>query len=105
MCTVDAAIRECKRILEAYYGARLKGLVLYGSVARGDADGESDIDLLVLLDSPFDFFAELWHVVELLDPAQLESARLISAKPAAFSEYERGTIQLYRNAQREGAAV
>jgi predicted nucleotidyltransferase len=103
--TTDEAIRECKRILQTHYGARLKGLVLYGSTARGDADAESDIDLLVLLDSPFDFFAELWSIVEMLYPVQLDSERFISATPAPLPDYETGSIQLYRNAKREGVAV
>jgi hypothetical protein len=35
----------------------------------------------------------------------LESDRLISAKPASLDEFERGIIQLYRSAKREGVAV
>lgn len=34
-----------------HFGARLKAVRLYGSVARGDWSTESDIDVLVLLDS------------------------------------------------------
>jgi len=105
MYTIEQTIQQCKRILQAHYGARLKGLVLYGSIARGDADAESDIDLLVLLDPPMEYSAELWHVVELLDPTQLESERLISAKPVASDEYECGGIQLYRNAKQEGITL
>ena len=41
----------------------------------------SDIDLLVLLSEPFDYFAELRQVIEVLYPIQLESEQLISAKP------------------------
>ncbi|MBA2295376.1 MAG: nucleotidyltransferase domain-containing protein [Actinobacteria bacterium] len=36
--------------LRRLYGARLREVVLFGSWARGDADAESDIDLLVVLD-------------------------------------------------------
>jgi len=105
MYTTAKAIQECKRILQVHYGARLKGLVLYGSVARGDADAESDIDLLVLLDPPLDYFSELWRIIEVLYPLQLDSERLISAKPVLPDEYEQGRIQLYRNAKREGITV
>lgn len=92
-------------MLQAYYGAQFKGLVLYGSMARKQASSTSDIDLLVLLSQPFDYFDELRRIVELLYPIQLESRQLISAKPAPVDEYEQGSIQLYRNAKREGVAV
>lgn len=38
-----------KTKLQATYGSRLKGVMLYGSEARGEATEDSDIDLLVLL--------------------------------------------------------
>ena len=104
MATIDL-IDQCKRILENYYGNQFYGLILYGSVARNQATTESDIDLLVLLSKPFDYFGELYRIVDLLYPVQLESNQLISAKPASLDEYERGTIQQYRNAKREGIAV
>jgi uncharacterized protein len=109
---VGQIVQECKEVLSRYYGSRLKGLILYGSVARGEADLASDIDLLVLLfdllvllSAPFDYFVELRQIVDILYPIQLESEKLISAKPALASEYEVGSLSLYRNAQREGVAV
>ncbi len=98
-------LKQCKAILEQHYGSRLKGLILYGSVARDQADEESDIDLLVLLAPPFDYFEELRTIVELLYPVQLESSRLISAKPVPWDAFQRGDLHLYRVAQREGIPV
>jgi len=74
-------------------------------VARCQAEAASDIDLLVLLRPPFDYFVELRDIIDLLYPIQLESEQLISAKPAALDEFEQGAIQLYRNAQREGGRL
>ncbi len=37
-------------LLQEHFGDRLISLVLYGSVARGEAGEESDIDLLIILD-------------------------------------------------------
>lgn len=105
MATMNELTRRCKSVLASHYGPRFKGLVLYGSVARRQAAVTSDLDLLVLLSPPVDYFRELWHIIDLLYPIQLESEQLISAKPAALDEFEHGVIQLYRNAQREGVFV
>ena len=39
---------EARRI----YGNSLRGIILYGSCARGDFSSDSDIDVLVLLNVP-----------------------------------------------------
>jgi len=95
-------IQKCKETLAKQYGTRLKGVILYGSMARGDATTSSDIDLLVLLEQPLDYFAELRQLVDVLYPIQLESDQLISAKPVSLKDFELGTVSLYRNARREG---
>lgn len=99
---VDDVLATCRRTLEAHYGDRYRGLVLYGSTARGDAEEESDIDLLVLLDRDFDYFAELRELTSLLYPLQLDTNRLLSVLPAPLGDFETGTLQLYRNAAEEG---
>jgi len=105
MATVNEVVKKCKMALESHYGAQLKGVILYGSTARNQADSMSDIDLLVLLSQPFDYFSELRQVIDVLYPIQLESEQLISARPVSLEEFERGSIQLYRNAKREGIFV
>jgi len=102
---VAEVVKRCKMALESYYGSQFKGLILYGSVARDQAAPASDIDLLVLLNQPFDYFRELRRIVELLYPIQLESERLLSAKPALVDDFEHGVLALYRNARREGVFV
>lgn len=98
-------IKKCKETLTKYYGDRLKGVVLYRSMARKQATPTSDIDLLVLLAPPLDYFAELWQIVNVLYPLQLESEHLISAKPVSIKDFEAGSVSLYRNAKREGVTV
>jgi len=102
---IPVSVQKCKEVLAAHYGGRLRGVILYGSQARNQAAPESDIDLLVLLDSPFNYFTELRRLVDLLYPIQLESDRLISAKPVSEGDFTAGSISLYRNARRDGIAV
>jgi predicted nucleotidyltransferase len=48
--TLDDVIRELDGGLRKLYGERHRGVVLYGSHARGEADEGSDVDLLLLLE-------------------------------------------------------
>jgi predicted nucleotidyltransferase len=105
MTRVDDVVKKCKILLEMHYGSQFKGLVLFGSTARRQASEASDIDLLVLLSRPFDYFNEIRRIIDLLYPIQLESEQLISAKPATLDEFEKGSIMLYRNAQKEGIRI
>lgn len=105
MVTMREAVRKCKQALERHYGSQFKELILYGSVARNQADLWSDIDLLVVLSKSFDYFTELRQVIDVLYPIQLESEQLISARPVSQEDFEHGKIQLYRNAKREGVVV
>ncbi|MCC6919449.1 MAG: nucleotidyltransferase domain-containing protein [Alphaproteobacteria bacterium] len=54
----DPFVAETAKAVRALYGEKLKGLMLYGSRARGDATPDSDYDFLVLLDDPIDWIAE-----------------------------------------------
>lgn len=96
---------KCKQTLAETYGKRLKGVILYGSMARKNSAPSSDVDLLVLLAPPVDYFAELRNLVDTLYPVQLESKRLISAKPVSVDDFETGKTSLYRNAKKEGILV
>ncbi len=97
-------LRAKERLAEVY-GDRLRGLILYGSEARGEAQPESDIDLLVLLDGPIALGTDLRTIVDALYPLQLEVERPIHATPADPEDYEAGEFALYRKAKREGIAL
>ncbi len=102
---ISEIVKKCRMSLGKHYGDMFGGLILYGSAARNQADMTSDIDLLVLLNNPFDYFHELYRIIDVLYPIQLESDHLISAKPALTDEFGHGKIQFYRNAKKEGIAL
>ena len=103
--SIDEVIRACYRALEKHYGDRLIDVVVYGSAARGAMTPESDLDLLILLRPPIDFFTELRQIVDILYPMQLHSNRLISAKPASVDDFERGASHFLRNVKAESIRV
>jgi len=47
--SIRPLLRELRVGLEALYRERLAGVYLYGSYAREEEDGESDLDVLVVL--------------------------------------------------------
>jgi predicted nucleotidyltransferase len=53
---VQSVLGELKTGLRLVYGDRLRGIYLFGSYARDEADRESDLDILVVLDA-FDRYA------------------------------------------------
>jgi predicted nucleotidyltransferase len=105
MYSNDPILRKCRAVLEALYGDRLKGVILYGSTARREDTSESDIDLLVLLDGPVNIAAEIRRIWDELYPVQLECDREISIRPADAASYQRGESMLYQSILEEGVAV
>ncbi|MBE3097065.1 MAG: nucleotidyltransferase domain-containing protein [Planctomycetes bacterium] len=98
-------LRRVKSILQDAFGPRLRGVILYGSEARGTAEPDSDIDLLVLLEGPVDYWAEVEKCIHVLYPLVLEFERPIDATPADAHDYEADRWPLYREVKREGILV
>jgi predicted nucleotidyltransferase len=93
---------EIRLRLEAAFHDRLRGILLYGSEARGEAGPESDLDLLVMLADPVRLGRDLDSVVRALYPLQLTLDRPIHALPVSAAACQAGDFALYRHAIREG---
>jgi len=101
----DNLLKQIRQQLEAVHGSRLKGVILYGSEARGQAGPDSDIDLLVLLEGPVQYGLDLEKNLQALHPLAMELSRRISAKPVSMQEYRTADCPLYRRAREEGIAA
>ncbi len=101
----DQLLDRVKGILQTAFPERLRGVVLYGSEARGTAGPDSDIDLLILLDGPVDYGRDLQTSLDVLYPLALQIGRRISIKPVEAEEYETVECPLYRSAHQEGVTV
>ena len=100
--TRERLLSEIKSRLVAAYGDRLRGVVLYGSEARGDARPDSDIDVLVLLDGPVQSWEDIKCGSDALYSLMLDIGRTIDAMPVDIRQYERCAAPLYADARREG---
>jgi len=100
-----SVLKRIKAALAVTFGSRFRGVVLYGSEARGEAASDSDIDVLVLLTGPVTLGQDLRAIIHTLYPLQLEIGRSIDALPVDIAVYEAGEFALYRNAKREGIAA
>ena len=52
---LQKVLKDLKQGLIRIYGDRLDSVVLYGSQARGDSSSDSDIDVLIILNSDFNY--------------------------------------------------
>jgi predicted nucleotidyltransferase len=102
---IKPILEEVKERLEKIYGPRLKGIILYGSYARGDANDESDIDLLILLDdveNPVDEREKYFKKIHEID---LKYDTLVSTIPMDYQEYSERKSPIIMNVRREGIAL
>jgi predicted nucleotidyltransferase len=91
--------------LRALYGERVRQILLFGSWARGDADPESDIDLLVVLDQVDSPWEELRRMDEILWRHSFRNDVVISAVPVGEDELHEPTRPFVIRAQTEGRPI
>ncbi len=97
--------RELKRRLENAFGERLKGVIIHGSEARGEAREDSDIDVMVLLEGPIDLWDDIGRGIEATYDLTLQLGRPVHPEPVDVEAYEKGEFALYRNVKKEGIVL
>ena len=88
------------------FSNRILAVTLFGSKARGDADAESDIDLLVLVDvETHDFRSKLWQIASdvSLDYNVVLSPRVFGQ--ARWDKLSQMGLPLYRTVIADGIAL
>ncbi|MGC9319530.1 MAG: nucleotidyltransferase domain-containing protein [Armatimonadota bacterium] len=102
---LDEALRQLRARLEDLYGERLKGLYLFGSRARGDAEPDSDVDVAVVLDDSDSVYREIRRMSEIGARTSLDLDLHVSPIPVREGDWREGTSVFLRNVAREGVPV
>lgn len=96
---------EVKRDLSHLYGRRLEGVYLFGSYARGQADAESDVDIVVVLDQVTSYGREVEYTGELIASLSLRYEVSISCVYFSLAEWRRRQSPFLLNVREEAIAA
>lgn len=102
---ISAILSELRLRLKELYGERLVRLVLFGSQARGDANADSDIDVLIVLKGVVNPFEEIERGGGVTAAVSLEHDVAISSIYVPEERYDRGVGPLLGNVRAEGVTV
>ncbi|RMH35565.1 MAG: nucleotidyltransferase domain-containing protein [Acidobacteria bacterium] len=102
---VRTIVRRVKDFLVERYGSGIKGVILYGSHARGTATEDSDVDLLVVVEDSLDPWQVRRSLDALLFDILLKTEELISVVVVGEGYYEKYTSPFLANVRREGVRI
>lgn len=98
-------LHQLKQDLTALYGDRLLHLTLFGSQARGEAEPDSDIDILVVLRSPVNPGTEIERTGKIVANLSLQHDVVISCLFMDNTDYQTRNSGLLRNIRKEGVLL
>jgi predicted nucleotidyltransferase len=103
--TRDQALEIAAKVragLETIYGARLRGVYLYGSAARDELTPDSDIDVAVILDRIPDRSREHDRTSHLGCELSLEYGTVVLFFFAEQADLEKGRFAIHQAIKQEG---
>ncbi len=98
---VEGALGELQDGLRRIYGGRLKGVYVFGSHARGEATPDSDLDVLIVLDSVDAYSAEIKRTSHLIAQLCLDSGLGLSRVFLSESDWLSGQTPFLLNVREE----
>ncbi|NES73691.1 MAG: nucleotidyltransferase domain-containing protein [Okeania sp. SIO2D1] len=102
---VTKILQELKSYLENLYQQQLARIILYGSQARGDAEPDSDIDILIVLKSDFNFYQESKKINNFITDLCLKYEVLLSCTFSTLTQLNNQATAFYRNVGKEGIEI
>ena len=102
---LDQILREFRDGLEQIYGSRLIRVVLFGSQARDEAEADSDIDVMLVLQGAVDPNREIQRLSSFTSGLSLKHDVVISCVYLSEENYDNEQSPLMLNVRREGVLV
>jgi predicted nucleotidyltransferase len=102
---IHKLLGELKADLRSLYGNRLSGVYLYGSHARGEDSQESDVDVLVVLDTLLSYAAEVDRTGAVIAALSLKYSVSISRVFVSRHDWLQAQSPFLLNAREEAIAA
>ena len=101
----EGVARRVARDLERLYRKRLRSVLLLGPWARGNAHPESELELLVVLDSLPDRWEERRRMDKVMWRHSIRNDTVVTAVPVAEAELEQARTPVVSRALSEGVRI
>lgn len=102
---IRVLLAELKQGLSVMYGPLLKGVYLFGSYARNEEDGESDVDVLIVLDRINNYSKEVARTSALFSEISLAHGCSISCVFSTDHHLECSDTMFFLNVKEEAIPV
>ena len=102
---LDVILADLRARLQVLYGRRLDRLILFGSRARGDAQQDSDIDVMVLVEDMETILAHRDEASRIAAALSLQYDAVVSCAYSTPALHRAGGSPLHRAVQTEGVTV
>jgi predicted nucleotidyltransferase len=98
-------LKNLRYQMEILYQDRLDSMILFGSQARGDANVDSDIDILIVLKDDIDSWTEIKRTGGIISQICLDNSILVSSLFVSVKQFINQDTALFRNIKKEGKYI
>ena len=99
---VEVTTQKLKEYLQSLYQDNLDKVILFGSEARGEAEVDSDVDILIVLKKTFKYGEEVDKISSFISDVCLEHELYVSCCFTTLEKWNVANTGFYRNVRREG---